>query len=129
MRRCGEIRGGLVLLLGARFFCLTYLLSRRIAVYWFGGDLSILQYIMLGGLAGVCSGAAICPPEVIKVRMMAAHTSGGRRYTGVRDCARHLLATEGPRAFFRGLGPLLMRDVPFNVRGFLLCWAVSKVTL
>jgi solute carrier family 25 ornithine transporter 2/15 len=101
-----------------------------------GGDeasLSLGAHAALGGLSGVFSATAICAPEVVKCRMQhqegalraAVKAAGGGaaavaapRFANGFECARYVVATEGAAGLFAGLGPLLLRDVPFNTLFF-----------
>lgn len=79
-------------------------------------SLTFSEHALIGGLSGVFSATAICPAEVVKVRMqaLAAGTSIQILYSTGYQCFRHLLRTEGVRGLFAGLTPLLIRDIPFN---------------
>jgi hypothetical protein len=82
--------------------------------------LSFSGHATLGAFAGVFSATAICPAEVIKVRMQSASATAASANSVARagssawTVSRSLFAAEGMRGFFRGLAPLLARDVPFN---------------
>jgi len=71
------------------------------------------ESVAIGALSGVLSATAICPAEVIKVRMQHGMVGGGR-FSSALSCAAHVLQEGGPRALFAGLPALLLRDVPFN---------------
>ena len=75
-------------------------------------ELSTLQQAAIGGLSGVFSAAAICPFEVIKVRLQAQ--SSERGFASASDCLRQALREGGVRSLFRGLPAQIARDVPFN---------------
>lgn len=68
------------------------------------------------GLAGACSGisetAAVCPFEVIKVRMQSKLHIG--KYTGTFHCIRTVVKEEGFGALYNGGGPMLVRNCIFN---------------
>ena len=99
----------------------------RIAKEIRGPDASPLSFsghALLGAVAGIFSATAICPAEIIKCRLQSAAGGGGGGATGsggggggvgTRLSAISLtfsLLKEG--GLFRGLSPLLARDVPFN---------------
>lgn len=80
-----------------------------------------IEHVVLGAISGVFSATAICPAEVVKIRMQAQGRSGGAAGTAASHhfpsgwhCAAHILRNESPTAFFAGLRPLLVRDIPFN---------------
>jgi len=65
--------------------------------------------VALGGATGVFTSIAICPFELLKVRLQVQHPSPG----WFSECW-HVVSTQGPQGLFRGIGALLLRDVPFN---------------
>ncbi|CAF0707697.1 unnamed protein product [Brachionus calyciflorus] len=76
-------------------------------------NLPVLHLLMAGGIAGCFSWLITYPFDVIKTRFQADQS-----YTGVRDCIRKSLSTEGKRVFFRGLAPTLLRAFPNNAAVF-----------
>jgi hypothetical protein len=84
---------------------------------------TVAEHALVGAATGVFSSTAICPAEVVKVRMQyqrnGASTTGGGgggpRFASGWAAARHIYATEGGlRGLFAGLAPLMVRDIPFN---------------
>jgi len=75
--------------------------------------LTFAGHAALGAAAGVASATAICPAEVVKCTMQAGAAAGGAR-GGAAAAAAAIARAGGARALFRGLGPLLARDVPLN---------------
>ena len=79
----------------------------------------------MGGASGFCSATAICPAEVVKVRMQCDRGSASTTATNGRapsagsagfvECGLRLWHEEGAKGFFRGLPALWSRDVPFYV--------------
>jgi len=67
--------------------------------------------VALGGATGLFTSLAICPFEVLKVRQQLRTSSQPVSWLGE---LRQLLAADGVVGCFRGLGPLIARDVPFN---------------
>jgi len=65
--------------------------------------------LALGGATGVCTSIVICPFEVLKVRLQVESASPSWAGEAV-----HVLRTQGASGLFRGLGPTMLRDVPFN---------------
>lgn len=65
--------------------------------------------IGLGGVTGIFTSIAICPMEVLKVRLQVARDPGGWLAE-----ARNVVSAHGVGGLFNGLGALMARDVPFN---------------
>ena len=63
----------------------------------------------LGGATGILTSIAICPMEVLKVRMQVQVPTP----TWSSEVA-HVVRTEGVPGLYKGFGALLLRDVPFN---------------
>ena len=67
-----------------------------------------------GGLAGMCAGAAMGPPELIKCRLQAANlTAGGK--IGPVACVGAILREEGVKGMFRGTTSTMVREVLIRV--------------
>lgn len=71
-----------------------------------------------GGIAGIVQWL---PPiycaDVVKSRMQTAPKG---YYLGISDCIRRLYREEGPRVFFRGLSPALLRAFPLHATIFVV---------
>ncbi|KAI9102441.1 mitochondrial carrier domain-containing protein [Phlyctochytrium arcticum] len=78
--------------------------------------LSIGSILFAGGMAGVAMWSIAIPPDVIKSRIQSAPAG---TYKGFMDCGLKIVASEGPTALFKGLGPALLRAFPANAAGFL----------
>ena len=69
-----------------------------------------LHTFLLGWVVTVLSGVTAYPIDTVKRRMMM--TSGERvKYASSVDCLRQIVATEGPRALFRGAAVNVVRGV------------------
>ncbi|XP_004615775.1 mitochondrial thiamine pyrophosphate carrier [Sorex araneus] len=86
-----------------------------------------LKNLICGSGAGVISKTLTYPLDLFKKRLQVrgfehARTNFGqvRRYTGLRDCARQVLREEGPRGFFKGLSPSLLKAAMST--GFVFFW-------
>jgi len=66
------------------------------------------QHAMLGAMTGVVSSCCICPAEVIKVRQQTRTIK-----QPALVLLKEVIRSKGPRGLFLGVGPLLLRDVPF----------------
>ena len=67
------------------------------------------EEVALGAATGFFTSIAICPAELLKVRLQILGTN-----TGLLHAARQIFTQDGISGFFRGIGPLICRDVPFN---------------
>lgn len=77
--------------------------------------LSIDRIFLAGCITGVATTSITVPVELIKARLQIQYNrpSGTpATYNGPLDCARKVLASEGPRGLFRGTVATLWRDVP-----------------
>jgi solute carrier family 25 carnitine/acylcarnitine transporter 20/29 len=81
------------------------------------GSASPTAIMIAGGLSGVANWLVAVPPDVLKSRYQSAPK--GTYPGGLRQVAAELLAKEGPSAFFKGLGPALVRAFPANAACFL----------
>ena len=87
-------------------------MRRRLGEYTGRGDgarYSGATEVALGGGTGVFTSIAICPFEVVKVRQQLQLTP-----TTILAETRSILREEGAAGLFRGLGSLILRDVPWN---------------
>jgi len=103
---------------GSGAYFLAYELTKR-ALTPPGGsasDLNVGSVLVAGGMAGVAMWSIAIPPDVLKSKLQSAPAG---TYTGIMDVLRKTLATEGPQALFKGLGPALARAVPANAACFL----------
>ncbi|XP_028311372.1 calcium-binding mitochondrial carrier protein SCaMC-3-like isoform X3 [Gouania willdenowi] len=75
-----------------------------------GGSLRVQERFIAGSLAGAIAQTLIYPMEVLKTRLTIRRTG---QYSGVADCARRILRTEGVRAFYRGYLPNTLGIIPY----------------
>ncbi|XP_028735159.1 calcium-binding mitochondrial carrier protein SCaMC-1-like isoform X2 [Peromyscus leucopus] len=73
-------------------------------------NLGVLQRFIAGSMAGATSQTCIYPMEVMKTRLILGKTG---QYSGIIDCGRKLLKTEGIRTFFKGYVPNMIGIVPY----------------
>jgi solute carrier family 25 carnitine/acylcarnitine transporter 20/29 len=71
--------------------------------------------LLAGGFAGTLNGLLTLPADVIKSRYQAAPEG---TFASAREVAVKLWKLEGPKALFRGLGPVLVRAFPANAACF-----------
>ncbi|XP_040202580.1 calcium-binding mitochondrial carrier protein SCaMC-3-like [Rana temporaria] len=72
--------------------------------------LRVRERFIAGSLAGAIAQTVIYPMEVLKTRLALRHTG---QFSGMTDCARHIMRTEGLRAFSKGYLPNLLGIVPY----------------
>ncbi len=77
--------------------------------------ITAISILVAGGSAGTLNGLLTIPVDTVKSRFQA---SALNEYTSARHVALDLLKREGPTAFFRGLGPVLLRAFPANAACF-----------
>ena len=65
--------------------------------------LQTVEASAMGAIAGAFTGAVTTPLDVIKTRLMVQGSTA--QYKGLVDAFRVILREEGPRAFFKGVGP------------------------
>jgi solute carrier family 25 carnitine/acylcarnitine transporter 20/29 len=79
------------------------------------GSLSNSSQIIAGGTAGALSWACIYPVDVIKTRMQTT-----AQFKSMAECIKSILQNEGPRAFFQGMSPCIIRSFPVNATLFFV---------
>ena len=68
---------------------------------------------LIGGFSGAIGASVVYPVNLLRTRLQSMGTTEHpRTYTGVADVARQTLRGEGPRGFFKGLTPNLLKVVP-----------------
>ena len=70
-----------------------------------------------GGFAGVISWSLCIPANVLKSRLQTA--PAGKYPNGMRSVVTEILQHEGPKGFFRGFVPIMLRAFPTNDACFL----------
>lgn len=67
----------------------------------------------IGAISGAFSASVVYPLNVLRTRLQAQGTvQHPATYTGIGDVVRKTIQTEGPRGFFRGLTPNLLKVAP-----------------
>lgn len=79
-------------------------------------ELSPVNVVVAGGLAGMLNWTIAMPADVLKSRIQTAPEG---TYRGVVHCYQVLMKEEGAGALFKGVGPALARAFPANAACFL----------
>lgn len=74
------------------------------------GDWATEAPLLAGAIARVGSATVISPLELIRTKMQSQKLT----YRELTDCIRSAVEAEGRLSMWRGLGPTLLRDVPFS---------------
>lgn len=77
------------------------------------GKLTTFDLLMAGGLSGFAAWAPSYPQDVIK-----SCYQNDQRYKSYGEVIKTLLKTTGPRAFFVGVAPAMVRAFPANAATF-----------
>ncbi|EKU20240.1 s-adenosylmethionine mitochondrial carrier protein [Nannochloropsis gaditana CCMP526] len=73
-----------------------------------GRPVSPLQAAACGSVAGAVAAAVTTPLDVIKTRLILEKDMQGRKYHGIVDVFRRVVAEEGPMTLFAGVAPRVM---------------------
>uniref|UniRef100_A0A6P7G0P8 Mitochondrial basic amino acids transporter n=1 Tax=Diabrotica virgifera virgifera TaxID=50390 RepID=A0A6P7G0P8_DIAVI len=78
--------------------------------------------LFAGGMAGVISWIIPYPLDVLKSKIQV---DTSKQFSGVYDCFKQTVNTEGYRSLFRGMTPTLIRAFPVNaVTFFVVTWTM-----
>ncbi|EQC25364.1 hypothetical protein SDRG_16773 [Saprolegnia diclina VS20] len=124
----GLYRGGLSGLVGSipfegvQFACYEYCKSYLHASR---DTLHTTDYLGIGSLSGAVAQTISYPFDSVKKRLQAQEL-GQKRYNGMLDCFRKVVAEEGAMALFRGTLPNMVRIVPYSAVMFTTYEAAKK---
>lgn len=76
------------------------------------GPLGPQKLMLAGTMAGMMQQLVTYPLEVVRTRLSLG-PSMGLHYSGIVDCIRQVVATEGPRGMYKGMGPTLLSGAPY----------------
>jgi len=76
-------------------------------------------YFLSAGISGAFASTLTLPLDVVKTRLQ---TQAGARYDGIASTMRVIAKDEGPRGFFRGLGPRVAKEMPSAA----ICWGTYE---
>jgi len=79
-----------------------------------GSDKVVFYHSFASGLAaGCCASFLVNPFDVVKTRLQTlTKGKGEQHYEGILDCARKVMAKEGPKAFFKGASARILVIAP-----------------
>ena len=78
-------------------------------------DTPLIKKIISGVASGAIAIVFATPAEIIKVKMQAqARGNATTNFTGNMNCAKHVWGNQGPKGFFYGLVPNIMRNSVMN---------------
>lgn len=80
-------------------------------------DLGPMQLLAAGGMAGIFAQITQLPMDTVKTRMQS-QSDANPIYRSTLDCYRKTYAEGGLGAFYKGLGPVLLRAFPANAMTF-----------
>ena len=80
------------------------------------GKKNILAPMLGGSIARTIAVTAICPIEIIRTKLQSRQ---GYSYSEVIDVVRGAVRQNGVLSLWRGLLPMLLRDVPFSISYWL----------
>lgn len=85
-------------------------------------QLSMAEICMAGAMSAIPTTGIMAPSERIKcllqVQASEVEKGGKVKYTGMVDCARHLLKEGGMKSLYKGTGATLLRDIPGTIAYF-----------
>lgn len=81
---------------------------------YLGGETALPTLLLSSLLSGITASVASLPFDMVKTRLqkMRPGPDGVMPYAGFIDCARKIAVTEGPLAFYKGLGTYVFRIAP-----------------
>ena len=89
---------------GERFFARLFETKDGTTTFW--------RTLAAGACSGVTESLAVCPFEVLKVRLQSKEYLG--RYNNTAHCLRTVIAEEGLTALYKGILPHTYRNCVFN---------------
>ena len=79
-------------------------------------EMNILAPLLAGSTARTIAVTVICPIELIRTKMQSRH---GYNYRELADVIKSAVKQNGVLSLWRGLSPMLLRDVPFSISYWL----------
>lgn len=85
------------------------------------------QQFAAGGGAGLIEILIMQPLDVVKTRIQIQPKGQAGAYTGVFDCFKKIHATEGTRAFYKGIIPPICAETPKRATKFFAFEQYAKI--
>ena len=76
-------------------------------------DLTVLQRMLAGTMAGLCQTTITYPLELIRTRLSLGPALSGMHYNGIFDCLTKTIEQEGFGALYKGIGPTYLSGAPY----------------
>uniref|UniRef100_UPI00358F1242 solute carrier family 25 member 34-like isoform X1 n=1 Tax=Myxine glutinosa TaxID=7769 RepID=UPI00358F1242 len=128
----GVEAAGLRVAVGSTAQLTTFTRCKELAVRAGLAKQGTLWQILIGCLlSSVALAICMTPFDVISTRLYNQPTTPdgkGRLYSGVLDCLRRTVLSEGPLALYKGIGPAYLRMGPHTILSLLL-WDVFRGVL
>ena len=77
---------------------------------------NVLAPLLAGSVSRTIAVTAICPIELLRTKMQSRH---GYNYRELADVIKIAVKQNGVLSLWRGLSPMLLRDVPFSISYWL----------
>ncbi|KAL8243857.1 hypothetical protein R6Q59_010115 [Mikania micrantha] len=77
-------------------------------------DIPTAKIALYGGLAGEALWLGSYPMDVVKSKMQTDSFGKDQKFKSAFDCAKQMIAKDGVMAFWRGIGPTLLRALPVS---------------
>ncbi|KAJ5073268.1 substrate carrier family protein a [Anaeramoeba ignava] len=109
---------------GGQFFAYGAIKS-----FWEGPEkrqLSVIENLLVGSLAGAFGQTISYPFDVIRKRLQIQRKSGKQEYSGMIDCAVKIVKDEGFTGLYKGNVPNLIKVLPYAALTFTTYEQVKK---
>jgi len=92
------------------------------------GEIPAWKVMIAGGIGGMMYWSLTYPTDVIKSAIQTDSIDPSqRKYKGIVDCAKKIMATEGIKGFYKGFTPCFIRSIPANAVCFLFYEQARKL--
>lgn len=113
-------------------YFLAYESTRTLQQWFYHGSesdnrLGVINHMLSGAFAAACGISVSNPLDVVKTRLQTQGSLNQRKYSGILDCCRAIIAQEGYIGFTRGLVPRMMYLCPSAAITFSLYEQFKKI--